>query len=61
MAIDADAQKNMAIVTELSGRNKYVKDNKQAINSNIFPSSDISYSYLYNDITNNELGVKVLI
>nr|WP_281356037.1 hypothetical protein [Wolbachia endosymbiont of Atemnus politus] len=30
MTIDADAQKNMAIVMELSGRNKYVKENKQA-------------------------------
>ncbi|WP_400771281.1 hypothetical protein [Wolbachia endosymbiont of Drosophila barbarae] len=55
----------MAVVInqqELSGKNKYVKDNKQASNSNIFPSSGIkNYSFYINNITDNKLEVKVLI
>ncbi|BET31233.1 MULTISPECIES: hypothetical protein [Wolbachia] len=55
----------MAVVInqqELSGKNKYVKDNKQASNSNIFPSSGIkNYSFYINNITDDKLEVKVLI
>ncbi|WP_285520147.1 hypothetical protein [Wolbachia pipientis] len=40
---------------ELSGKNKYVKDNKQASNSNIFPSSGIkNYSFYINNITDDK-------
>ncbi|MDX5510184.1 MULTISPECIES: hypothetical protein [Wolbachia] len=48
----------MAVVInrqELSGKNKYVKDNKQASNSNIFPSSGIkNYSFYINNITDDK-------